>query len=842
MTNLNIGAEESKDSVGEYLDSEYIPAPCQQGCPLGTDIPSYVGLIAQEEFLAAFEVISASNPFPTICGRVCAKPCETQCRRGESDGPIAIRDLKRFVTERVRLDYKHEPFPVTKSKTIAIVGGGPTGLTASLDLAEAGYEVHIYEKSGSLGGMMAQGIPPFRLPRRFVEADVERILQHCPGIRVHLNASLGDQISLKELKERHDAVLLALGLWQDRKLGVPGEKEGIEGLLGIGFLTDINQGRSIKLKGNVIVVGGGNVAIDVARTALRAGAVKVELFCLEARHEMPAWKHEIDEAIEEGIEINPSWGPKEIFSENGKVTGIEFKRCNSVFDVEGRFNPSYDDKTVLKKDATAILVSIGLGLENAELEEGRLLERGRVKADFETMRTADPKVFAAGDGAFGPSAIVYAVHHGHRAAHYIKAHLEEVQNPEPYGISYSSRKIPLIQDVRWEILEREEPKRCASGDSPLFDESVMTFDLETARRQAVRCLRCDAETGMSDYSRRTREHIQGMARTLPGDVKRLRELLQARLNPRNNPFPVGRPASLDDIVFLPAALTRLVIDPYRETCSTATPLCRSLTLNQPYLFMGFDDAPESVRDALSIVLKSSGCAYVGFRPLRNWSQAPWLQLIAPGNPAPSRQADGLIYMAGRQFEEIPAKRLHPGQLLGICSTAGTLSTVIPYALEKGFDLILLDGTSDMGSPWSELNGIPDFSIMRDAIKILRDLNREEDIDLAYFGGLRSGTDVAKVLARNCKAGVFGVAMAIAMGGVIADGSVQFPYGVAVDSIRQLAENWIKGTVQETAIIARCTGKTNVHNLEPEDMRSITLAGAEAMDIPLASGRAPREYF
>ena len=249
MKNLEVGAEQISDPGNEYFDSEYIPASCQQGCPLGTDIPAYVGLVAQEKFDAAFEVITESNPFPTACGRVCAKPCETQCRRGESDGPIAIRNLKRFVTEQVGLDYRHEPFPVTKSKTVAIVGAGPAGLTAAQDLAGAGYEVHLYEKSNVLGGMMAQGIPPFRLPRRFIEVDIGRIMKRCPGIKVHSNTALGAQASLAELKVRHDAVLLALGLGKDRKLGVPGEKEAIEGLFGIGFLTDVSAGKDIRLEG-----------------------------------------------------------------------------------------------------------------------------------------------------------------------------------------------------------------------------------------------------------------------------------------------------------------------------------------------------------------------------------------------------------------------------------------------------------------------------------------------------------------------------------------------------------------------------------------------------------------
>ncbi len=478
------------------------------------------------------------------------------------------------------------------------------------------------------------------------------------------------------------------------------------------------------------------------------------------------------------------------------------------------------------------------------------------------MRTSDPKVFAAGDGAFGPSAVVYAAHHGHRAAHYIKACLEGVENPAPYVVSYTTRQVPVIQDPLWETLQRQEQAHCAPSGSPLFDECDLTYDLETARRQATRCLRCDAETGMADYSRRTREHIQAMARTGPDDTKRMRELLQARLRPRNNPFPPSRPAQLDDVVFLPAALTRLVIDPYREACSTKTQLGKALTLDQPFLFTGFDDAPREVRKALVMALESTGCAYVGLRPLEDEGtdeartaasapgpmndlrlrQLPWLQLIVPGGQAPSPEADGLIYATGERFEPIPAVRLHANQLLGISATARTLPEVIPYALGEGFDLLLLDGTPGAGSSTAELGGPPDLSVMRDAIKILRELNREEDIDLVYFGGLRSGTDAAKVLALNCRAGVFAAAMGIAMGGAISNGAFSFNGGPAVEERCLMAQNWIKGTVQETAIIARCAGKTNVHNLEPEDMRAITLATSEAMGIPLASGRAPREYF
>ena len=547
------------------------PAPCQEGCPVGTDIPSYVSLVWQGDFEAAFKVISASNPFSSICGRVCAMPCESRCRRGESDGPVAIRGLKRFVADRVGKDYRLPPVTVTQTKTVGIVGGGPTGLTAAQDLAEAGYAVHIYEKADRLGGMMARGIPTFRLPRQYTEQDIERVLAHCPGITVHTGCALGKDVTLNELKGRHDVVLLAIGLWEDRSLGVPGEEDITCGLHGIGFLTRVNRGERLTLGRKAVVVGGGNVAIDMARTALRAGAREVEVVCLESREEMPAWEHEVQEALEEGVVINPSWGPKRILHENGRVTGLELMRCTAVFDDEGRFNPCYDQMQTMTVACEDIILSIGLTARCEELERAGVMARGRVTADFETMRTEDSKVFAAGDGAFGPSAIVHAIHHGHRAAHCMKAHLEGNADPEPYRVIYSTHSIPISQDPLWEKLPRENETHCGLGEDPsAMIECVRTFDADAARRQAARCLRCDAETGTANYTRRTRDLIHAMARTGPGETAKLQRILAEQLVPRENPFPPERPAQLDDLVFIPAALTRLVIDPYREHCSTVT--------------------------------------------------------------------------------------------------------------------------------------------------------------------------------------------------------------------------------------------------------------------------------
>ena len=822
-------------------DRGYVPPPCQAGCPVGTDIPSYIGLVWEGEYAKAFEALSANNPFSFVCGRVCSKPCEDACRRGDSDGAVTIRALKRFVTDQVGADFSLPPVSVTQTQTVGIVGGGPAGLTAAQDLAEAGYAVHVYEKRDRLGGMMTAGIPPFRCPRARAEEDINRILKHCPGIVSHTNCALGRDVTLDDLKSRHDAVLLAVGLWKDRNLDVPGQNQAIKGLHGIEFLIDVNDGQNRKLDGNVVVIGGGNVAVDAARVALRAGADQVQLICLESRDEMPAWEHELEEATAEGVLIEPGWGPKQILHDNGAVNGIELMRCVSVFDDEGRFNPKYDAQTTQTIAADAILVNIGLVADVPELEGVGLIDRGLVASDYETTRTADAKVFAAGDAAFGASDIVHAMHHGHRAAYYIRAFLENDSNPAPYQVPYRSSGVPLAQTPDWEKLAREEQVFCGLGeDHALSDQCDLTFDAATARRQAARCLRCDAETGSADYSRRTREHIHAMARTGPDQSDKLHEILLARLMPRDNPFPPDRPANLDDVVFMSAALTRLVIDPYREECATSTRLGPKLELVQPFVFAGFDEAPDYVKVALGQSVKAGGCAYVGQVPLA--PDIPWLQLLVDGDGKPNVDADAVIHVVGDQFRPVDVQRQSSGQLLGMAVAAPAIPEAIPYALEHGFDLVLLDGSGGIDKPWAELDGPADLTVIRDAVSTLRKLNREEELTLLYYGRLRTGTDVAKVLAMNCSAGVIGVAMGIALGGAARDGHLHFDEEQAAESLIEAGANWIKGTADETAVIARCTGKTNVHNLEPEDMRTITLATSAALGIPLASGEGAREYF
>lgn len=392
------------------------------------------------------------------------------------------------------------------------------------------------------------------------------------------------------------------------------------------------------------------------------------------------------------------------------------------------------------------------------------------------------------------------------------------------------------------------------------------------------------ETGSATYPKQSRDIIKKMSRTAITKTSEQQEIMDLALQGRPNPFPAHRLPHLDDVVFLSAALTRLVIDPYREDCNTKTRITRAIEigpvnsevpqvdLEQPFLFTGFDTAPDPVKRALARAISHCGCGYMGQRPLGGDTKPdaphapastsdkktfPWFQLIKPGD-TPSPTADALVYIIDKtnpdSLDSLKYTPLRPGQLVGLCVDSKTLPRGLCHALNNKFDILLLDSSTGMAGTWPELDGNFDLTVIRDTILRLRSKNMEEEICLMNFGGLRSGTDVAKALALNCNASVFGTAMAIAMGGQINGNTIEFSpllsSGADTESdpknseeaLYHAAVNWIKGTSQETAIIARCAGKTNIHNLEPEDIRSISIATSEALGIPLTSGASKRERF
>ena len=338
-------------------------SPCKTNCPAHIAVQGYIKLASQGRYKEALELIKHENPFPAVCGRICPRKCESACTRGDIDEAVAVDEIKKFIAEQ-DLNMEHRYVPKKRheyGKKIAIVGAGPSGLSCAYYLAIDGYKVTVFEKQKALGGMLTLGIPSYRLEKDVINAEID-ILREL-GVEFKTGVEVGKDISLKDLRgEGYEAFYLAIGAQAGRNLGIEGEDaEGV--MTGVDFLREVNLGNDIKLDGEVVVIGGGNVAIDVARTATRVGATNTSMFCLESRKEMPALDEEIDEALAEDIEINNSWGPKRILTENGKVVGIEFKKCISVFDENKRFNPKFDENEVKIVKASHILISVGQGMD-----------------------------------------------------------------------------------------------------------------------------------------------------------------------------------------------------------------------------------------------------------------------------------------------------------------------------------------------------------------------------------------------------------------------------------------------------------------------------------------------
>jgi NADPH-dependent glutamate synthase beta subunit-like oxidoreductase len=819
-------------------DAHFVPAPCQVACPIGTDAPSYIAYIWEGKIEEAFEAITATNPFSSVCGRVCDAPCEPACRRADSDGPLAIRNLKRYVMDQLGATYRPPAVPVTKEQTVGIVGGGPAGLTAAQDLAEAGYAVHVYELTRMLGGYMTWGIPAFRCPPEVFREDIDRMLARCPGITVHLETALGADVTLDELKERHDAVLLTIGAWWAKGLriengGDPRVEDGVE------FLRRVNGGERPEMPARVIVVGAGDVAMDACRAARRLpGCEDVKIVYRRGSEEIPARKDELWGAIEEGIEILYTTQPVGVYEAGDELA----LRC-----VRTELGEPGDDGRRIATDVPnsehdipcgLVILATGQKAESEHLASLGLMEGEKVHTDWTTMRTADAKVFAAGDAAFGPSTIVTAMYHGHRAAYYVRHLLEGNSKPLPYRTPYKTRRVPVAQDALWEVFAREHQEFKGLGDDPIaFPEIETTYDAESAKREAARCYRCDAETGSADYSVRTREDIFVMARTKPEDARKQRAVFTRRLTVANQAHFSPQVATLDDIVFLPANLSRLVIDPYRDACRVETPLGPGLELRAPFLAAGFDDAPEEVRAAVAHGLEAKGLGYVGRRPIG--AGVPWLQVLGDGGEPDPAAAAVIDFPSPRETGDVrPLQRAREGQLLGLAASAPELPSAIPAALEQGYDLLLLDGSPRIVDEWPELAGPPELSVVRDAVQIMRAANREEDLTLVYFGGARSGTDAAKLIGLGANAVVYEMSLALAVGGRIENGTVVF-YGDVEESDRaERAELFLNALRAEASIMPRCTGKTDIHNLEPEDLRSISVVTSKATGIPLA-GFNPR---
>ncbi|MEA1903437.1 MAG: FAD-dependent oxidoreductase [Actinomycetota bacterium] len=513
----------------EYFD---LNIPCQAACPVHTNAGAYVAAIADGDDRMAYLTARLPNPFASVCGRVCAAPCEDACRRGEIDRPVAIRALKRFVTETFGAEARGKSlWSISENghrderpQSVAIVGGGPGGLAAAHDLRLLGYRVTLHEASSELGGMMRLGIPEYRLPRELLDREIQGIVEL--GIDVHLGSRLGEDVSLRTLRESHNAVFLAIGATQARDLDIPGhDADGV--FKALEFLLNVNRGFHVDVGERVVVVGGGNVAmdaartalrsaayrekveseftesvvkdeqsgyaIDVARSALRAGATDVTIISLEARDEMPADDFEIEEAEAEGIRFVHRRGPQAVLTEAGQVSALMTVGVTRVFDAEGRFSPEFDAEDVETVEADSVILAIGQAIDIESLgEDGpEISPRRSIAVDAETLRTSLPDVWAGGDAAFGPRILIDAVADGRRAAASIHAFL----SPDDPTTAHRPGSMTEIEGFHRLSDRYDEWERVPIPSLPTqrrigLQEVETGFTEAEARLEASRCLRC----------------------------------------------------------------------------------------------------------------------------------------------------------------------------------------------------------------------------------------------------------------------------------------------------------------------------------------------------------------
>ncbi len=470
-------------------------ATCSAACPVRTDTRAYVDLIMRGQYEAAFEKIREFNPFPSVCGLICHHPCEQACRRQEVDEPVALRNLKRFAVEQAleyRLDQRRKA-EITQAETVGVVGSGPAGLTVAQDLIKQGYAVTVYEAADRAGGMLSCAIPRYRLPVDDLARDLDDILSL--GIELKTGVRVGTDVSLDELRQRHNAVVLALGLSESR--GLPLENaDHKDVILALPFLKAAAIGEPMPVPDDVVVVGGGNVAVDVARTAVRSGASTVKMVCLESEEERPAWDWECLEALEEGITFVYRRGPVGAVIEDGRITGMTVREVERVFDEEGRFSPTYFDDRRSTIPGRMIILAIGQQADlGAVAETDVKADRpGRLNFDAPTMGTSAPGVFACGEVVTGPGAAIEAVASGHRAA---AAALQYLQTGKVETVP--DEKVEELNELPEQVVEKVRranriamPTMSAEERKKSFQQFEFGYREPDALREARRCLSCAA--------------------------------------------------------------------------------------------------------------------------------------------------------------------------------------------------------------------------------------------------------------------------------------------------------------------------------------------------------------
>lgn len=486
-------------------------APCKTKCPAHIAVQGYVKMASQGRYLDALKLIKKENPFPAVCGSICNRRCEEACTRGTIDQAVAIDEVKKFIAmQELNSDTRYIPPMVNQigkayPQKIAVIGAGPAGMSCAFFLTQKGYPVTVFEKNPMPGGMLTYGIPRFRLEKDVLEAEIDVLRQM--GVDFQCDIEVGRDITLDELKKQgYSAFYLAIGCQGGRKAGVPGE-DAVGVFTGVEFLHMVNNGEAVHLSGRTVVVGGGNVAVDVARSAVRAGSDEVSMYCLEDRETMPAAEDEVAEALEEGILLHNGWGPKEILTEGGKVTGVVFKKCTAVKDSSGRFNPQYDEDTCITAACDNVLISIGQSIIWGDLLKGSKVKLGRgngVVADSLTFQTEQPDIFAGGDVYTGPLFAIDAIAAGKEGAVSIHRFVHEGQS---LTIGRNRRAFIQLDKDSLEIPKesynhrvRERPGHKEGVDPKrTFADTRLPFTEEQVKAETARCLGCGAS--VVDFNR-----------------------------------------------------------------------------------------------------------------------------------------------------------------------------------------------------------------------------------------------------------------------------------------------------------------------------------------------------
>jgi len=469
-------------------------APCREACPVHADVRAYLEAAAQGRWRDAIDIIRERLPLASVCGRICHHPCEANCRRRDVDDPVAIREVKRFVAElEGAAGATVHKAPVQNKARVAIVGGGPAGLSAALDLAMAGYRPTIFEKFPRAGGIPATAVPAYRLPREVIQIDVDWIVAH--GVRIVTGVEIGKDKTLDDLhREGFEAVLVAAGLARSRPLPIPGVDHP-RVYPALEFLTQAAFGRPPELGRQVLVIGGGNVAVDAARTALRLGAEGVRLMCLESEEEMPAFAWEQREAREEGIDILHRRGPTEVVVRGGRIVGVRTRAVTRVFDENRRFDPRYNDADTSEVPCDTVIIAIGQAPDMGFLRGSSLKadERGRLPCDPATLQTSVPWVFACGEIVTPPGSVVEACASGHRAACAIGLYLSgqpiRLDDSVPPKIdTIAAETAKKVTKVSREPVETVPPDARKRNFGPVDKNYVQ----ESALRESRRCMSCGA--------------------------------------------------------------------------------------------------------------------------------------------------------------------------------------------------------------------------------------------------------------------------------------------------------------------------------------------------------------